>query len=56
MNDLMECNSLSITGLEDSLAICFGAMEDEDLKEYVMLQASFEDESISPSSFPAETE
>jgi hypothetical protein len=40
----MECNSLSITGLEDSLAICLGAMDTDELQEYVMLQVSFESE------------
>lgn len=35
----MDCNSLSITGMEDSFAICFGKMEADELSEYVMLQA-----------------
>ena len=47
MNIIMECNSLSVTGLEDSFAICFGAMEDDELQEYVMLQTSFDEEQTS---------
>ncbi|MCM8536905.1 MAG: Imm10 family immunity protein [Lentisphaeraceae bacterium] len=35
----MDCNSLSITGMEDSFAVCFGKMEADELSEYVMLQA-----------------
>lgn len=35
----MDCNSLSITGMEDSFAVCFGRMEADELSEYVMLQA-----------------
>ena len=40
----MACNSLSITGLEDSFAICLGAMDNEELQEYLMLQTSFDEE------------
>ena len=40
----MKCNSLSITGLEDSFAVCLGTMEEDELVEYVMLQAPLEDE------------
>lgn len=44
MNFSMECDSLSITGLDDSFAVCLGSMEEDELVEYVMLQAPLVDE------------
>ena len=43
MNFYMECNSLSITGMEDSFAVCFGFMDKDELSQYVMLQATLVD-------------
>jgi hypothetical protein len=44
------CNSLSINGFEDSLAVCFGYTKEseEELVSYIMLQYSLEDTSICP--------
>ena len=46
MNFYMECNSLSITGMDDSLAVCFGYMEKEELSQYVMLQCALKDDNL----------
>ena len=44
----LESNSLSINGLEDSLAVCFGNIVDNELNSYLMLECALDDDYICP--------
>ena len=49
MTQHLDCNSLSINAMEDSLAICLGNLQEDSLAEYVMLQAPLKEDGDSNS-------